>query len=219
MKQVFNGFLQLKEITERMVERTKQESSDMLLFGKELCSLANSASTESDWGSGGNETWDHLKKGMKNLHPMLSTVSSAYLELASQEEENVVEELNLFLDLLTAYKDLCDRYEHFYNMIRQKSSAKIMSRRTAANAIVMDAENQAVQQNEKRNNFFLHCIHMETQLVHTYMQILVKVLQALVNLQTKELSNISSLWQHMQPLVDTLIPSAVSTTPTSTISR
>lgn len=36
MKQVFNGFLQLKDVTERMVERSKQEASDMLLFGKEL---------------------------------------------------------------------------------------------------------------------------------------------------------------------------------------
>ncbi|GIX72565.1 sorting nexin-8, partial [Caerostris extrusa] len=81
MKQVFNGFLQLKEIAEKMVERSKQESVDMLLFGKELCNLANSASTESDWGSGGIETWDHLRNGMKNLHPMISNVSSAYLDM------------------------------------------------------------------------------------------------------------------------------------------
>lgn len=36
MKQVYNGFLQLKDVAERMVERSKEEASDMLLFGKEL---------------------------------------------------------------------------------------------------------------------------------------------------------------------------------------
>ncbi|XP_054712523.1 sorting nexin-8-like [Uloborus diversus] len=220
MKQVFSGFQQLKDVAERVVERTKLDASDMLLFGKELCSLANSASVESDWGSGGNETWDHLKRGMKNLHPMFSTVSSAYLDMASQEEEGIVEELNLFLDLLTSYKDLCDRYEHFYGLMKQKSSSKMIPRRTTTNVIVMDAENQAIQQNEKRNHFFLHCIHMETQLVHTYMQILVKVLQSLVYLQTKGSSQISLIWQQMQPLVENLIPVATSpATPTSTISR
>ncbi|KAF8789697.1 sorting nexin-8-like isoform X1 [Argiope bruennichi] len=219
MKQVFSGFLQLREIAEKMVERSKQEASDMVLFGKELCSLANSASTESDWGSGGNETWDHLRTGMKNLHPMISNVSSAYMDLASGEEDDIVDELNLFLDILTAYKDLCDRYEQFSVSIRQKNANKLLPRRSSTNPIVIDAENQAIQQNEKRNNFFLHCIHMETQLVHTYMQILVKVLQSLVNLRTKGFSNISSLWKQMQPLVETMIPSPGATTPTSTISR
>ncbi|KAG8189274.1 hypothetical protein JTE90_019034 [Oedothorax gibbosus] len=219
MKQVFNGFLQLKEAAERMVERNRQEAADMVLFGKELCTLANSASTESDWGSGGNETWDYLKKGMKSLHPMISNVSSAYTELASLEEDDVVDELNLFLDVVSAYKDLCDRYEHFCAIMRQKSSSKIVPRRASTNPIVIDAENQAMQQNEKRNNFFLHSIHMETQLVHTYMQILVKVLQSLINLQTKGMLNISTLWQSMQPLVETLMPVTGITTPTSTISR
>ena len=36
MKQVYNGFLQLKDVAERTVERSKEEASDMLLFGKEL---------------------------------------------------------------------------------------------------------------------------------------------------------------------------------------
>lgn len=36
MKQFFAGFLQLKDIAERMVERSKLEASDMILFGKEL---------------------------------------------------------------------------------------------------------------------------------------------------------------------------------------
>uniref|UniRef100_A0A2L2YED2 Sorting nexin-8-like n=1 Tax=Parasteatoda tepidariorum TaxID=114398 RepID=A0A2L2YED2_PARTP len=219
MKQVYNGFQQLKEVTERVVDRAKQESSDMLLFGKELCSLANSASAESDWGSGGNETWDDLKRGMKNIHPMLSTVSSAYLDLASKEEEEVLEELNLFLDILTAYKELCDRYEQFNSVVRQKSSRKLLARQTSTNPIVVDAENQAHQLNEKRNYFFLHCIHMETQLVHTYMQVLVKVLQSLVSLRTKGLSNISTIWKTMEPLTENLIPIPGTPSPTSTISR
>lgn len=36
MKQVYNGFIQLKDVAERSVERSKEEAADMLLFGKEL---------------------------------------------------------------------------------------------------------------------------------------------------------------------------------------
>lgn len=205
MKQVFSGVLQLRDAAERMVDRAKEDSSDMILFGKELFALANSPTAESDWGSGGNETWGNLKSGMKNLHPLFSNVSQAFLDLASKEEEGIVEELNSFIDVVIAYRDLCDRYEN-YMLLQKQKHAKQMIRKTGSSQIVIDAENQAQQQIEKRNHFFLHCIHMETQLVHAYMYILVKVLQSLVKLQSEGYSQVANFWQNMQPLVESLVP-------------
>lgn len=49
----------------------------------------------------------------------------------------------------------------------------------------MVAQESVIANVELRNCFSLHCLHMETQLVHAHLEILATVLQSLVNVQIR----------------------------------
>lgn len=49
----------------------------------------------------------------------------------------------------------------------------------------MVAQESVIANVELRNLFSLHCLHMETQLVHAHLEILATVLQSLVSVQIR----------------------------------
>lgn len=49
----------------------------------------------------------------------------------------------------------------------------------------MVAQESVIANVELRNCFSLHCLHMETQLVHAHLEILAAVLQSLVSVQIR----------------------------------
>lgn len=49
----------------------------------------------------------------------------------------------------------------------------------------MVAQESVIANVELRNSFSLHCLHMETQLVHAHLEILATVLQSLVKVQIR----------------------------------
>ncbi|XP_023221676.1 sorting nexin-8-like isoform X1 [Centruroides sculpturatus] len=207
MKHVYFSVRQLRDIMERMVERSEEAATDMLVFGKELSSLSNCPSPGSDWGSGGVDTWETIKNGVSILSPLFSTVSKAYVEQSQQEEETLVEELNLFLDLLCAYRDMCDRNENSVIPDHQKAMNRVIRRQGSVQAPPPDAITQA-QQIENRTYFFLHCTHMETQMIHVYMSILLHVIQSLVKIESSCCNQIATLWAKMLPTVESILPSS-----------
>ncbi|MBW01587.1 Sorting nexin-8, partial [Eschrichtius robustus] len=115
-----------------------------------------------------------------------------------QEENDVVEKLNLFLDLLQSYKDLCERHEkgvlhkhqralHKYSLMkRQMTSAAAQNREPECveqlESRIVEQENM-IQTMELRNYFSLYCLHQETQLVHVYLPLTSHILGAFVSSQ------------------------------------
>lgn len=57
----------------------------------------------------------------------------------------------------------------------------------------MVAQESVIANVELRNCFSLHCLHMETQLVHAHLEILATVLQSLVNVQIRGHSEVRFL--------------------------
>lgn len=55
----------------------------------------------------------------------------------------------------------------------------------------MVAQETVIANVELRNAFSLHCLHMETQLVHAHLEILATVLQSLVSVQIRGHSEVS----------------------------
>ncbi|KAK2508918.1 hypothetical protein MC885_013728 [Smutsia gigantea] len=65
----------------------------------------------------------------------------------TQEENNVVEKLNLFLDLLQSYKDLCERHEKGVLHRHQRAVHKYsLMKRQMMRAAVQSREPEAVEQ-------------------------------------------------------------------------
>jgi len=59
---------------------------------------------------------------------------------------------------------------------------------------------------ELRNAFSLHCLHLETQLVHAHLEILAAVLGTLVAVQIRGHSEMADVWQLIQPTVAKCLP-------------
>lgn len=57
----------------------------------------------------------------------------------------------------------------------------------------MVAQESVIANVELRNSFSLHCLHMETQLVHAHLEILATVLQSLVKVQIRGHSEVISM--------------------------
>jgi hypothetical protein len=57
----------------------------------------------------------------------------------------------------------------------------------------MVAQESVIANVELRNQFSLHCLHMETQLVHAHLEILATVLQNLVSVQIRGHSEVICL--------------------------
>uniref|UniRef100_A0A2K5K1P8 PX domain-containing protein n=1 Tax=Colobus angolensis palliatus TaxID=336983 RepID=A0A2K5K1P8_COLAP len=153
-------------------------------------------------------------------------------ELGKQEENDVVEKLNLFLDLLQSYKDLCERHEkgvlhkhqralHKYSLMkRQMMSAAAQNREPESveqlESRIVEQEN-AIQTMELRNYFSLYCLHQETQLIHVYLPLTSHILRAFVNSQIQGHKEMSKVWNDLRPKLSCLFagPHSALTPPCS----
>lgn len=149
-----------------------------------------------------------------------------------QEENDVVEKLNLFLDLLQSYKDLCERHEkgvlhkhqralHKYSLMkRQMMSAAVQNREPESveqlESRIVEQEN-AIQTMELRNYFSLYCLHQETQLIHVYLPLTSHILRAFVNSQIQGHKEMSKVWNDLRPKLSCLFagPHSALTPPCS----
>ncbi|CAN8003012.1 unnamed protein product [Ixodes hexagonus] len=226
LRQVYVCLGQLRDAAYRMVDRSKSAAVDVLVIGREFATLSNISKLESDWGTGGNEAWNVLQRALRSLQNLFTPVHEAHSEQARaarplgdlhvllqslHEEEEVLEELNLFLDLLVAYKALCDRHESGVVLGHHKAINRMVKKSTNSFGAV-DPMKQA-QELEHRTQFSLHCVHLESQLVYAHMEALAGITKALVRIQAAGHSKLGALWNGMAPAVSNMIPSATTPVP------
>uniref|UniRef100_A0A669C1F0 Sorting nexin 8a n=1 Tax=Oreochromis niloticus TaxID=8128 RepID=A0A669C1F0_ORENI len=189
IRNIHNSFQRLRDRAEKMVERSKDNASDLLMFGKELSTLGSDASPLPSLASS-QSTWGTLRQSLKSLSVEFAVLSDKAAQQGRREEDDVVEKLNLFLDLLQSYRDLCERHEkgvlhehqkalHKYSVMkRQMMSATVQPKEQASveqlESRIVQQEN-AIQTMELRNYFSLFCLHQETQLIFTYLPITSKI--------------------------------------------
>ncbi|EPY89346.1 hypothetical protein CB1_000114011 [Camelus ferus] len=140
-----------------------------------------------------------------------------------QEENDVVEKLNLFLDLLQSYKDLCERHEkgvlhkhqralHKYSLMKRQVMSAAAHNREPESVEQLESrivevpgrlfalqQESVIQTMELRNYFSLYCLHQETQLVHVYLPLTSHILGAFVNSQIQGHKEMSKVWNDLQP--------------------
>ncbi|XP_067671895.1 sorting nexin-8-like [Haliotis asinina] len=219
---LFNSVSKMKDIGERMVQRSAEFASDMLQFGRELSSLSNDATPVTAWATGNNDTWHHLKKGFKHLSVEYASLSDKATVKAVDEEEGVVEKLSLFMDLLTAYRDLCERHEKGVLNDHQRAIQKMgQYKKKKMSATVQGPETGAVEQLEQkileqegqianmenRNYYSLHCLQMETQLIHANLDIFYETLQSMTDVEAKAHAELAAVWSEVRPIIEGLYAS------------
>ncbi|KAK2102530.1 sorting nexin [Saguinus oedipus] len=88
---IYSSFHKLRDRTERIASRAIDNAAD-LIFRKELSAIGSDTTSLPSWAALNSSTWGPLKQALKGLS-------------GKQEENDVVEKLNLFLDLLQPYKE------------------------------------------------------------------------------------------------------------------
>uniref|UniRef100_A0A3Q2QUL7 Sorting nexin 8a n=1 Tax=Fundulus heteroclitus TaxID=8078 RepID=A0A3Q2QUL7_FUNHE len=202
IKNIHNSFHRLRDRAEKMAERSKENATDLLQFGRELSPVGFTGFAEGfeSWCSGlrrvSSSCLGLLTKQLGNPAPVFEKSVGG----GRREQDDVVEKLHFFLDLLQSYRDLCERHEKgvlhehqralqkYSVMKRQMMSATVQSKEQAS---VEQLESRIVQQEsaiqtmELRNYFSLFCLHQETQLIFSYLPITSDILGAFVNSQVQ----------------------------------
>ncbi|XP_060799065.1 sorting nexin-8a isoform X2 [Neoarius graeffei] len=199
IRNIHNSFQKLRDRAERMAEHSKEKSADLLIFGKELSTLGCDPSPVPVLDSSKN-MWADLRLSFHGLSSEFSLLSDKAAQQGKREEDDVVEKLNFFLDLLQSYRDLCERHEkgvlHEHQKALQKYS--VMKRQMMSAAVqpkeqvsVEQLESRIIQQEnaiqimELRNYFSLFCVHQESQLIFAYLPITSHILGAFINSQVQ----------------------------------
>ncbi|KAK3532692.1 hypothetical protein QTP86_028058 [Hemibagrus guttatus] len=225
IRNIHNSFLRLRDRAERMAERSKENATDLLMFGTELSTLGCDPSPVPVLDSS-KSMWADLRLSLRGFSSEFSLLSDKAAQQGRREEDDVVEKLNFFLDLLQSYRsgykmwltehmlqDLCERHEkgvlHEHQKALQKYS--VMKRQMMSAAVqpkeqvsvehlesrIIQQEN-AIQTMELRNYFSLFCVHQESQLIFAYLPITSHILGAFVNSQVQSHQEMGQVWNNLQ---------------------
>ncbi|KAK2150840.1 hypothetical protein LSH36_386g02005, partial [Paralvinella palmiformis] len=192
---LINSVSKMKDIAERLVLRATGYASDMLQLGKQLSMLSSDSTPVTTWACGSIDTWSHFKAGFKRLGVEYTHMADKASSLAAKEESGLLEILEMFLDLLYSYQDLCERHErgllHDHQTalakMRQYKKKKIGSTGTTVEQLehrILQQENE-ISNMENRNCFSLYCIQMETQLIHANLEAMYIALQLMADNEGK----------------------------------
>nr|XP_055046561.1 sorting nexin-8a [Misgurnus anguillicaudatus] len=211
IKNIHSSFQKLRDRAEKMAERSKENATDLQMFGKELSCLGSDETSVPALASG-KSPWVAVKQSVKGLSVDFSLLSEKAAEQGRREEDDVVEKLNLFLDLLQSYRDLCERHEKgvlhehqralqkYSVMKRQMMSATVQPKEQVSveqlESRIIQQEN-AIQVMELRNYFSLFCLHQESQLIFTYLPMTSHILGAFVDSQVRGHNEMGEVWQDL----------------------
>ncbi|XP_047389099.1 sorting nexin-8 isoform X3 [Sciurus carolinensis] len=228
IRNIYNSFYKLRDRAERIASRAIDNAADLLIFGKELSALGSDTTPLPSWAALHLSTWGSLKQALKGLSVEFALLADKAAQQGKQEENDVVEKLNLFLDLLQSYKDLCERHEKGVLHKHQRALHKdgLMKRQAVLNrepesveqleSRILEQES-VIQTMELRNYFSLYCLHQETQLIHAYLPLTSHILGAFVNSQIQGHKEMSKVWDDLKPKLSCLFagPHSALTPPRS----
>lgn len=218
IRNIHSSFQKLRDRAEKMAERSKDNATDLLMFGKELSFLGSDESPVPILVSGRNP-WSALRHSVKGLSVDFSALSEKAARQGRREEDEVVEKLDMFLDLLQSYRDLCERHEKGVLHDHQRALQKygIMKRQIMSATVqpkeqlsVEQLESRIVQQEnaiqamELRNYFSLFCLHQESQLIFTYLPITSHILASFVDSQVQGHKEMGEVWQDLHSKLKSL---------------
>ncbi|XP_070340183.1 sorting nexin-8 isoform X4 [Equus asinus] len=231
IRNIYNSFYKLRDRAERIASRAIDNAADLLIFGKELSALGSDTTPLPSWATLNSSAWSFLKQALKGLSVEFALLADKAAQQGKQEENDVVEKLNLFLDLLQSYKDLCARHEkgllhkpqralHSYSLMKRPASGTAGQTREPESVQQLESrilEENAIQTMELRNYFSLYCLHQETQLVHVYLPLTSHILGAFVNSQIQGHKEMSKVWNDLKPKLSCLFagPNSTLTAPRS----
>uniref|UniRef100_A0A8C1WIC8 Sorting nexin 8b n=1 Tax=Cyprinus carpio TaxID=7962 RepID=A0A8C1WIC8_CYPCA len=213
---IHSSFNKLRDVAERMAQRSRENSTDLLMFGKDLSELGSDTS-DLPVNATMSKAWKTQRKSLVELSGEFGLLANKAAHQGSREEDEVVEKLNLLLEQLQSYKDLCDRHDSGVLLEHQrafeKRSGPVATHLKYQNSFEQ-AESRLTQQEntiitmEMRRYFSLLCLHQETQLVFTYLPLVTSILGTFVHSQIQGHKEMGDVWGDLHPKLKDLFESA-----------
>ncbi|XP_059472737.1 sorting nexin-8-like isoform X2 [Neocloeon triangulifer] len=210
---IFAGVSQLRTVAERIAQRSQDYALDVAEIGIQMLKMANDPQSASEWAASGSNVWEETKVGFKAIANDFSDLYTQANNQAMVQQEEVCEKLNLLLDLLTAHQMLCERHEKGVAQDHQRALDKMLAFKKAKiqksisgsegetldqlEARMMEQES-VIADIEMRSAYSLHCMKLETQLVHTYLGIVTEIMSSLISVQVIGHSEMAKVWKTMQ---------------------
>ncbi|XP_054282836.1 sorting nexin-8-like [Macrosteles quadrilineatus] len=218
---ILQGVSRIKQIAENFATRSYAYADDVGELASQLNKLAVEPGGNSEWATGGNSTWTNMKRGFSLISREMSVMSGKASSLAQCEETEVCERLRSLSDVLAGHADLCERVEKGVASDHQKALSKMLAlKRRQMQGVLRGSDAESVETLERRMlaqesmiasveqraAFSLHCVHMETQLVHAQLEVLAGVLNTLVDVQANGHAQLAGIWRAIHPTVSKCLP-------------
>ncbi|XP_012671781.2 sorting nexin-8 [Clupea harengus] len=202
---MLSSFHKLRDVTERMSQRSRENSTDLIMFGKDLRALGKKA--QPPQVASAAPSWQNHRQSIHGLSEEFRILADMAALQGEKEEDEVVERLSLFLDLLQSYKDLCDRHgsgvllEH--QRVQQRRPDSLIELLEQPESRLTQQEN-AILAMELRSYFSLFCLHQETQLVFTHLPLTTNILGAFIQSQIQGHKEMGEFWNELLPKLNTI---------------
>ncbi|CAF3528936.1 unnamed protein product [Rotaria sp. Silwood1] len=189
-------FNQIRGCLKSINEKKFKNANDFTNIEKALQTLGSDSTSIDRWATGPNDYWPTIQIGLGNLPVEINAISERINEQYKRDDEVISDHLDMLIELLQGYKDLCKRFEDALQS-EQKAIQKANNQRKRSSSITdtSSKNDNNLEMIEKRNRHALQCVKIETQLVYANLEAFVYILSSLGNSQCKGSSDLLNIWK------------------------
>ncbi|CAF0967319.1 unnamed protein product [Adineta ricciae] len=192
MSFILQQLTQIRECLKGINEKQIKNANEFSTMEKTLQTLSTDSTKVDRWATGANDYWPLIQLGLAQLPVEMGAVSERLQEQYRRDEDIINDHLDLLIDILYGYKELCKRFEEALTT-EQKAAGK--QRRSVSTTDASSKNELNLDMIQKRNRHALKCIQMETQLVYANLEAFVYILSSLGNSQCKGCSDLLNIWK------------------------
>ncbi|CAF1258079.1 unnamed protein product [Rotaria sordida] len=187
---------QIRRCLKSINEKNFKNANDFANLGNNLQALASDSTSIDRWATGPNDYWPTIQIGLGSLPIEINAISERVNEQCKRNDEVINDHLDMLIELLQGYNDLCKRLEETLENERKAiQKANNQQRRSSTITDTTPKNDISLEMLEKRNRHALQCVQIETQLVYANLEAFVYILSSLGNSQCKGSSDFFNIWK------------------------
>ncbi|CAF0978841.1 unnamed protein product [Adineta steineri] len=209
---------QLSHVRECLIsihDKHSKNADDFTNIEKTFQALSSESTNIDRWATGSNDYWPTIQVGLADLPVEMSAISERIHEQCKRDDEVISDHLDMLIDLLQGYKDLCKRFEEAL-LSEQKAIQKANNQQQRRPTITTDTSTKNeinLDLLEKRNRHALKCVQIETQLIYANLEAFVYILSSLGNSQCKGSSDLLNIWKSFASKISQLGQNYINKSP------
>ncbi|CAF3839906.1 unnamed protein product [Rotaria magnacalcarata] len=187
---------QIRGYLKSINEKTFKNANDFSNIEKALQTLGSDSTNVDRWATGPNDYWPTIQTGLGSLPIEVNAISQRMNEQFKRDDQVISDHLDMLVDLLQGYKDLCKRFEEaLQNEKKAIHKANNQQQRSSTATSTSSKNDTNLDTIEKRNRHALQCVHIETQLVYANLEAFVYILSSFANSQCNGSLDLANIWK------------------------